>query len=133
MDFSPTLIAGFLAGSMSVLWIVIKTNSYIMEAPITGFLAICTWVAFASIVITSSESYQKSKAEDAAAWEASHKPRITQHIDGCDVWAFYSNGNWHYLTKCPDGKVTTDTTIEERHGKHSTTRIDSIVTGGKND
>lgn len=130
MDITATQFFGGSAVILSVLWVIIRSNSYTFEAPITGFLSICAWCVFVVLLHVNSESYQKDKAEEQAKWVADHQPRITQHIDGCDVWAFYSNNNWHYLTKCPDGKVTTDTTIEERHGKSHTTRIESIVTGG---
>lgn len=54
-------------------------------------------------------------------------PHVIREVDGCKVYAFKVNQHYHYFTRCPKD-TTTDTTIEERHNKHTEQRIDQIVT-----
>lgn len=98
------------------------------------------WVPFAFVlaipVIAVSCSFtDEAKERDAkrqAADEAARQPHVVREADGCKVYAFKSGDLWHYFTRCPDSRTTTDTTIQYsvRSGKTTTTkqRVESITT-----
>ena len=57
-------------------------------------------------------------------------PAVVSSADGCTVYKFYDNGNWHYFTKC-GGTVTTTKNYTENCGKGcSRSRTESMTTEG---
>ena len=68
-----------------------------------------------------SDSYRLERQEkmsaEAARDERDRTPHVIREADGCKVYAFKSQDRWHYFTRCPDSKVSTDTTHVERSGK----------------
>lgn len=96
---------------------------------IVGF---CCIVSFFAVGITScaeSDWYVKQQKANAAAEAADRVPRLISEADGCKVYAFKGGDHWQYFTRCPQAQTTTDTatTVTERHGKTTTTRVDHDV------
>ena len=57
-------------------------------------------------------------------------PAVVSSADGCTVYKFYDNGNWHYFTKC-GGTVTTTKNYTESCGKGcSRSRTENMTTEG---
>ena len=57
-------------------------------------------------------------------------PAVVSSADGCTVYKFYDNGNWHYFTKC-GGTVTTTKNYTESCGKNcSRSRTENMTTEG---
>ena len=112
----------FVIGSIFSLYVAVKLDTNwpligILVAPVIG-ISSCT----------DSQEWKDRKTLEAAREAAYAQPFITKEVDGCKVYAFKQGGLWHYFTRCPDSQVTTDTTITERHGKSTTTRVESIKT-----
>ncbi|WP_186035346.1 hypothetical protein [Burkholderia gladioli] len=79
-----------------------------------------------------SDSAKRGMEHDRAQAAADAKPHIIREADGCKVYAFRADGNWHYFTRCPDGTVTTERnwTESRRQGKQTITehKSETIVT-----
>lgn len=67
---------------------------------------------------------QAEEAAKAARRRAEEAPHVIREADGCKVYAFLSGDRYHYFTRCPDSKTTTDASWDECHtemvGKVST-------------
>jgi hypothetical protein len=84
---------------------------------------------------SETEWYIESKKREAAREAADQQPRVVREIDGCKVYAFKSGERWHYFTRCPDSRVSTDTnhTVTVKSGKSTSTKTETttIVTENK--
>jgi hypothetical protein len=97
-------------------------------------LVVCSLIAVGITSCHQSDWYQDSMKEDAirdarqAQYEAT--PRVVREVDGCKVYTFKGNGNWHFFTKCGE-KTTTDTTQTYECGtpkaRKTCSKIESIT------
>jgi hypothetical protein len=71
-----------------------------------------------------------ARAAEAAQERADMEPHVIREGDGCKVYAFKAGDAYHYFTRCGDGSVTTDRQYQERHGKTTETKTETIVTQG---
>jgi len=80
--------------------------------------------------IVFSESAQQHQREQIAQEAADRKPHVVREADGCKVYAFLSEGRWHYFTRCPASQTTTESNWQECHlvGKFNscTTKTETI-------
>lgn len=60
---------------------------------------------------------QAEAAREAAQRKANETPHVVREADGCKVYAFLSGDRYHYFTRCPDSKTTTDTSWDECHSE----------------
>jgi len=78
----------------------------------------------------SRENAIRQHAQDVA----DAKPHVIREADDCKVYAFKSDGQFHFFTKCGDGTVTTERNWEEHRqsGKQTITehKSETIVTTG---
>ncbi|WP_186077523.1 hypothetical protein [Burkholderia gladioli] len=79
-----------------------------------------------------SDSAKRGMERDRAQAAADAKPHVIRESDGCKVYTFRADSNWHYFTRCPDGTVTTERnwTESRRQGKQTITehKSETIVT-----
>ena len=97
-------------------------------------LAVIFLIAVGIASCNQSDWYQEGLKEDAmllakqAQYDAT--PRVVREVDGCKVYTFKGNGNWHFFTKCGE-KTTTDTTHTYECGtpknRKTCTKIESIT------
>ena len=77
---------------------------------------------------------QVKRAAEQAQEALDAVPRVIREIDGCKVYAFKSQGMWHYFTRCP-ASTTTNRTYEQCHKSGKTTvcenKTEQIVTENK--
>lgn len=69
---------------------------------------------------TSPESIAQRKADAAqqiAQRRANETPHVVREADGCKVYAFLSGDRYHYFTRCPDSRTTTDRSWDECHSE----------------
>jgi hypothetical protein len=81
------------------------------------------------------DNLPSTKAADAAQAAqdlANRTPHVIREADGCKVYAFQAGDRdtYHYFTRCGDGTVTTERNYDERHGKTTEHKTESIVTQG---
>ena len=60
---------------------------------------------------------QADEAAKAARRRAEETPHVIRDADGCKVYAFLSGDRYHYFTRCPDSKTTTDSSWDECHNE----------------
>lgn len=75
----------------------------------------------------TSEWNQEILRKEAARYEADRTPHVIREADGCKVYAFMSDGRWHYFTRC-QSMTTTETTRTEKCGKNCTKEVSEFVT-----
>lgn len=112
-------IVELLLEFIDAMWTLIKISLWVI-VPIAlfgGIIVGCNQIPY--FKQRNEEMKQKRVAEET--------PHIIHEVDGCKVYAFKVGTKYHYFTRCPK-ETTTDTTIEERHGKHTTYETDQIVT-----
>ncbi|RQZ76439.1 hypothetical protein DF052_00350 [Burkholderia glumae] len=80
----------------------------------------------------AKRAMERDRARDRAQAAADATPHVIREADGCKVYAFRADSNWHYFTRCPDGTVTTERnwTESRRQGKQTITehKSETIVT-----
>lgn len=79
---------------------------------------ICCIVVFGLVVwgITScenSEFMQRTRKEQADRELREQTPRVIREADGCKVYTFKSGDRYHYFTRCPESRTTTDSSWQE--------------------
>lgn len=74
-----------------------------------GFVCWLGWL------MVFSESAQQDQREQIAQDAADRKPHVIREADGCKVYAFKSEGIWHYFTRCPASRTTTESSRQECH------------------
>ncbi len=79
-------------------------------------IAVVTVVALAIFGAKScaeSEWFQRKKQEADELQRSRQTPHVIREADGCKVYAFESGGRFHYFTRCPESRTTTESTWEE--------------------
>lgn len=89
------LIAAILFSEWSKLW---------WSLGLAGLVGVGYYARKDEIRQHWEEETKKQQAQDAA----DAQPRLINEIDGCKVYAFKSTGRWHYFTKCPASRVSTE-------------------------
>ena len=102
---------------------------------ITGFLckvaAALTFVYGIAYYMSNNDDAVERRRTAAAQEEAQRQPYVIRRVDGCEVYTFKEQGRWHYFTRCPGSRTSTDTTHVERCGKTTCERTGTIVTETK--
>ncbi|MBU9378737.1 hypothetical protein [Burkholderia gladioli] len=101
-------------------------KSLLIFAVLLSAIGGCTyWGVFSDGAKRAMEREHAQAAADAT-------PHVIREADGCKVYAFRADSNWHYFTRCPDGTVTTERnwTESRRQGKQTITehKSETIVT-----
>lgn len=60
-----------------------------------------------------SDSYQQQEHERAKRERRESIPHVIREADGCKVYAFLAAERYHYFTRCPNERTTTDSSWEE--------------------
>jgi hypothetical protein len=109
--------------------IIVAMNKSAGDGWATFFLLLITW--FVGFIIYDTKfdaeaiaARQAEEAAKAARRRAEETPHVVREADGCKVYAFLSGDRYHYFTRCPDSKTTTEASWDECHtemvGKVST-------------
>lgn len=83
-------------------------------------IAVLGVILFGVKSCTDSDWYQASERENAALAARKSKPHVVLEADGCKVYAFKSEGRYHYFTRCPDSATTTESSYTVTCGKNCT-------------
>ena len=76
-------------------------------------VVVCLALMFGVIkACRNTDSYKAEQAEEARQAAADAKPHVIREADGCKVYAFKAGERFHYFTRCPDAKTSTDTNYE---------------------
>lgn len=112
------IVFDFICDIFEASWVIIKITFCIgIVVAICGGLVVgCQQTKW------SKEANKRNEARQLA--EAT--PHVIHIVDGCKVYEFRAGGHLHYFTRCPR-ETTTDTTIEERHGKQTQYRTETQV------
>lgn len=102
---------------------VFLTNGKVFLAGVFAVLTLAILVAGSSVGALGQGGNILQGAADL-------QPRVIREVDGCKVYAFKSSaeGRWHYFTRCPGERTTTDTTNTVRSGKTTRQETTQIVT-----
>lgn len=73
----------------------------------------------------------KAKAEAEELRRRAIPVHVSTSADGCEVWRFHDAGRFHWYTKCPNARVTTNSTYTTKSGKTTKTHHESITTESK--
>lgn len=60
-----------------------------------------------------SEWNQQQKRQHAERERREQTPHVIREADGCKVYAFKSGDRYHYFTRCPDSRTSTESSWEE--------------------
>lgn len=77
--------------------------------------AILATVIWGMVSCENSEWMQEKKRADADRERAEQTPHVIRDADGCKVYAFKSGDRYHYFTRCPDSRTTTESSWDECH------------------
>lgn len=89
------------------------------------FLAL---VIFGVKSCNESEWFQASLREKQAQDRANETPHVIREADGCKVYAFLGgDGLYHYFTRCPDSKTTTESSYQECHTNGKTQSCNTLT------
>jgi hypothetical protein len=99
-------------------------------------LEILKWIALVALVAfgihgciqwdNNRPSTIAARAAEAAQDAANRKPHVIREADGCKVYAFLSEGRYHYFTRCPGSSTSTESSWTESHGKSHVTKTETI-------
>lgn len=93
-------------------------------------LSVLGLIVFGINSCEQSEWNQQQKRERAERERREQTPHVIREADGCKVYAFKSGDRYHYFTRCPDSRTTTESSWEEcrQSGKQRTceTKTESI-------
>jgi hypothetical protein len=67
-----------------------------------------------------------ARAAEARQDAANRTPHVIREADGCKVYAFLSEGRYHYFTRCPGSSTSTESSWTESHGKSHVTKTETI-------
>lgn len=122
-----TIVAIFMV--IVLLSIIVAMNRSTGDGWNTFLLLMIVWIVGFAIYNSNFDTEaitarQAEEAAKAARRRAEETPHVVREADGCKVYAFLSGDRYHYFTRCPDGKTTTDASWDECHtemvGKIST-------------
>jgi hypothetical protein len=65
------------------------------------------------VLFTQSELGQRLERERDEEIRRRQTPHVIREADGCKVYAFEAGARWHYFTRCPDSRTSTESTWEE--------------------
>ena len=102
--------------------IIVGMNKGAGEGWGSFFLLLIVWIVGFIIYDTKFDAEaiadrQADEAAKAARRRAEETPHVIRDADGCKVYAFLSGDRYHYFTRCPDSKTTTDSSWDECHNE----------------
>lgn len=90
-------------------------------------LAVAGLLIFGIHSFEQSEWNQQQKLERAERERREQTPHVIREADGCKVYAFKSGDRYHYFTRCPDSRTTTENSWEvcSQSGKTRTCKTET--------
>ena len=85
-------------------------------------------LAVASLLIFGIHSCDQSEGNQQMKRERREQtPHVIREADGCKVYAFKSGDRYHYFTRCPDSRTTTESSWEacSQSGKNRTCKTET--------
>lgn len=75
--------------------------------------AITSLLLFGIHSCDQSEWSQQQKRQRAEREWREQTPHVIREADGCKVYAFKPGDRYHYFTRCPDSRTSTESSWEE--------------------
>lgn len=129
---SPQTILCGIAGALFLIfvWGSLDERNY---RTALGCAAVALIFGYFSYQGTTPEHMAEIAAEQKATADAELReqtPHVIREADGCKVYAFKSGDRYHFFTRCPDSKTTTESSWDECQGsgktRHCEVRTENI-------